>query len=99
MKHDIGHCRVIFSISGSGDAPDEEGIELSNRMAARKLSKRARGGPPGGQSEAVRWSLTMTLECRGNFCKRDMPLKDATGWLGREDSNLRMAESKIARAR
>jgi hypothetical protein len=28
--------------------------------------------------------------------KLDMPYRDATGWLGREDSNLRMAESKSA---
>src|SRR5262245_4507147 len=35
-------------------------------------------------------------ECRGYFFKLDTAHRDPTGWLGREDSNLRMAESKSA---
>jgi hypothetical protein len=30
-------------------------------------------------------------QCRDYFCKPNMTHKDRTGWLGREDSNLRMA--------
>src|SRR5262249_13337235 len=35
-------------------------------------------------------------ESRGNFFGLDIADRDRTGWLGREDSNLRMAESKSA---
>ena len=33
---------------------------------------------------------------RNNFDRTEMVREDRTGWLGREDSNLRMAESKSA---
>ncbi len=35
-------------------------------------------------------------KCRGFFHTRDLHRRDRSGWLGREDSNLRMAESKSA---
>src|SRR5262249_47098347 len=40
--------------------------------------------------------LANSRECRVNFCGADMYPRDRTGWLGREDSNLRMAEPKPA---
>jgi len=33
-------------------------------------------------------------ECRRFPCNAEQSLRDPTGWLGREDSTLRMAESK-----
>ncbi len=35
-------------------------------------------------------------KCHGFSPKAEAPHRDGTGWLGREDSNLRMAESKSA---
>jgi hypothetical protein len=32
-----------------------------------------------------------TPECRAYFCVLDMPPRDRTGWLGRQDSNLRIS--------
>src|SRR5262245_24073433 len=42
----------------------------------------------------TRHHLANSRECRGNFCKPDMSQRDGAGWLGRQDSNLGMAESK-----
>ena len=33
-------------------------------------------------------------KCRVYFCRPDNAHRDGTGWLGRQDSNLGMAESK-----
>jgi hypothetical protein len=40
-------------------------------------------------------SLTNSQECREYLFHPDMPLRDATGWLGRQDSNLRMSFRKM----
>jgi hypothetical protein len=38
--------------------------------------------------------LANSREYRTYICRSDLAHRDRTGWLGREDSNLRMAESK-----
>lgn len=38
---------------------------------------------------------TYSRECRANFCVTDMPDRDRTGWLGRQDSNLEMPFRKM----
>src|SRR5437660_8026208 len=43
-----------------------------------------------------RYQRANSRECPGYFCAPDVTSRDCTGWLGREDSNLRMAESKSA---
>jgi hypothetical protein len=51
----------------------------------------------GGAASGLMSRALMPLncgQCRDYFCKPNMTHKDRTGWLGREDSNLRMAESK-----
>ena len=38
--------------------------------------------------------LANSRVCRAYFCEPDIAYRDGTGWLGRQDSNLGMAESK-----
>jgi hypothetical protein len=40
------------------------------------------------------WCRTNSRECRGYFREADMTRRDCTGWLGRQDSNLEMVESR-----
>ena len=35
--------------------------------------------------------MANSRECRANFCEPDIAYRDGTGWLGRQDSNLRMS--------
>src|SRR6266511_1508456 len=42
----------------------------------------------------TRHHLANWRECRTNVCEPDMPYRDGAGWLGRQDSNLGIAESK-----
>jgi hypothetical protein len=55
-------------------------------------------GPPSKSisSAGDRHSHANALKCRRFFSHLDVPYRDGTGWLGRQDSNLGMAESKSA---
>jgi hypothetical protein len=45
-------------------------------------------------AEATRQRRGNSRKSRSNFAKPEIGIRNRTGWLGRQDSNLGMAESK-----
>ena len=66
-------------------------IELSQEHIKNETPKKARGdrrqeiGP-----QRFRHALANSWEDRASFCEPVMTYRDRTGWLGGQDSNLRM---------
>jgi hypothetical protein len=81
--------------TSNGSPASQRGYrKWATRDGARNWSKITKNLE--NRASETRLRLANSPECRDYFCDADVVHRDRTGWLGRQDSNLGMAESKSA---